>query len=60
MEGKENNANMEHQNGNTPIVTIVKHVPVRPPGSTLLIPPSATVTGGSTNKIYVDDDKKIN
>ena len=61
MENIDNNVNIEKQNDKNPtIVSIGKQVPIPPPGETLVIPPAATIAGGSASKIYIGDITKMN
>ena len=60
MEDMDNNINSEKQNDNNAIISIGKQVPLPPPGETLVIPPRATIAGGSESKIYVDNLTEIN
>ena len=61
MEDMDNNVNLEKQNDKNPtIASIGKQVPIPPPGETLVIPPAATIAGGSASKIYIGDITEMN
>ena len=40
-------------------MTLGKQIPVPPPGATLVIPPAATIAGGSTSQVYLQDILKM-
>ena len=61
MENTDNNVNIEKQNDKNPtIASIGKQVPIPSPGETRVIPPTATIAGGSASKIYIGDITKMN
>ena len=61
MEDIDNNVNLEKQNDKNPtIASIRKQVPIPPPGETLVIPPAATIAGGSASKINIGDITEMN
>ena len=60
MEDMNKEINLDKQNGSDRIVSVGKQVPIPPPGKTLVIPPSATIAGGSESNIFIDDVRKMN